>query len=373
MLIFAGAAPYTMDGELPGGRNEFIHWLQDVRDQRGILRNYTKYDNEIRTGRNVKQLVLRALQIARSAPAGPVYLVGPREVMEEQVEPYVLEPGRYTPVAPMALAPEVTAEIATALARARKPLVITSYLGSNPAAVGELVQLADTLAVPVIEASPNHVNFPDTHPMHHGYHWHTAAQNPLLAEADVILVADSDVPWIPAVNRPADDAVIYCIDSDPVKEQLPLWHVPARRFAAADSRVALAQISAFIREHGLAAEELVAARRAENTAIHDAQRAEWAAHEQPRDGVHHPRVPHRVRPGRPGRRGRSPAGRGPPDQRAVGARSRSAPLRPGMIAATSPSSLGWGWVIGAKLAVPDRSGRLPIGDGATFSGLPSAV
>ena len=121
--------------------------------------------------------------------------------------------------------------------------------------------------------------------MHHGYHWHTAAQNPLLAEADVILVADSDVPWIPAVNRPDDDAVIYCIDSDPVKEQLPLWHVPARRFAAADSRVALAQISAFIREHGLAAEELVAARHAENTAIHDAQRGEWAAQEQPRDGV----------------------------------------------------------------------------------------
>jgi acetolactate synthase-1/2/3 large subunit len=86
-----------MDGELPGSRNEFIHWLQDVRDQRGILRDYTKYDNEIRTGRNVKQLVLRALQIARSAPAGPVYLVGPREVMEEQVEPYTLEPGRYTP------------------------------------------------------------------------------------------------------------------------------------------------------------------------------------------------------------------------------------------------------------------------------------
>jgi len=54
LLIFAGAAPYTMDGELPGSRNEFIHWLQDVRDQRGILRNYTKYDNEIRTGRNVK-------------------------------------------------------------------------------------------------------------------------------------------------------------------------------------------------------------------------------------------------------------------------------------------------------------------------------
>ena len=66
VLIFAGAAPFTITGELPGGRNEFIHWIQDVPDQRGILRGYVKYDNEIRTGRNVKQLVHRALQIARS-------------------------------------------------------------------------------------------------------------------------------------------------------------------------------------------------------------------------------------------------------------------------------------------------------------------
>lgn len=75
VLIFAGAAPFTLEGELPGGRNEFIHWIQDVRDQRGILRNYVKYDNEVRTGRNVKQLVQRAMQIARSEPAGPVYLL----------------------------------------------------------------------------------------------------------------------------------------------------------------------------------------------------------------------------------------------------------------------------------------------------------
>ena len=62
----------------PGGRKEFIQWIQDVRDQRGILRNYVKYDNEIRTGKNVKQLVHRALQLVRSESAGLVYLVGAR-------------------------------------------------------------------------------------------------------------------------------------------------------------------------------------------------------------------------------------------------------------------------------------------------------
>src|SRR5699024_2369074 len=84
VLVFAGASPYTQEGEMLGSRNEFIHGFQDVNDQRGIMRGYSKYDNEIRTGKNVKQLVHRSLQIAKSEPQGPVYLMGPREAMEEK-------------------------------------------------------------------------------------------------------------------------------------------------------------------------------------------------------------------------------------------------------------------------------------------------
>ncbi len=87
VLIFAGASPFTQEGELRGSRNEFIQWIQDVFDQRGLVRGYVKYENEIRTGRNVKQLVHRALQFAHSDPKGPVYLVGAREVMEEEMRP----------------------------------------------------------------------------------------------------------------------------------------------------------------------------------------------------------------------------------------------------------------------------------------------
>jgi thiamine pyrophosphate-dependent acetolactate synthase large subunit-like protein len=92
VLIFAGTVPATQEGELPGGRTEFVQWIQDVRDQRGIMRNYVKCDQEIRSGRNVKQLLHRALQVARSEPAGPVYLTATREVMEEQLEPYSVDP-----------------------------------------------------------------------------------------------------------------------------------------------------------------------------------------------------------------------------------------------------------------------------------------
>jgi acetolactate synthase-1/2/3 large subunit len=119
VLVFAGTSPYTLRGELPGTRNEFIHWIQDVRDQRGIMRGYVKYDNEIRTGKNAKQLVHRALQIANSEPKGPVYLTGPREVMEEPLQPHAVDPAAYRPVEPAALTAEVAGEIAAALAAAR--------------------------------------------------------------------------------------------------------------------------------------------------------------------------------------------------------------------------------------------------------------
>jgi acetolactate synthase-1/2/3 large subunit len=52
-LIFAGTSPFTQEGELPGSRNEWVHWVQDVLDQRGIVRGYVKYENELRTGRRI--------------------------------------------------------------------------------------------------------------------------------------------------------------------------------------------------------------------------------------------------------------------------------------------------------------------------------
>ena len=284
VLVFAGTAPYTLSGELPGTRNEFIHWVQDVRDQRGIMRGYVKYDNEMRTGRNVKQLVHRALQIANSEPKGPVYLTGAREVMEEPVVPYAVDPAAYRPVEPAALTAEVTREIALALAGARNPLIITGHLGRDPEAVPALVDLAGLLAIPVIESAAFRVNFPADHPMHRGWQFTTETQNPLLAEADVVLVLDSDIPYIESNNKPADDAAIYVVDIDPLKAGMLLWHVPARRSAAANSRVALEQIAASVRENGFDS-DLVETRRARVTAEHDAQRAAWEAEEHPDNSV----------------------------------------------------------------------------------------
>jgi len=86
--------------------------------------------------------------------------------------------------------------------------------------------------------------------MYQGNHWNHPFQNPRLAEADVVLVIDGDVPWIPTINRPADDAPIFHIDIDPLKEQIPLWYIKARRSFRADAATALGQLNGFFDARG---------------------------------------------------------------------------------------------------------------------------
>lgn len=221
---------------------EFIQWIQDVHDQRGLVRGYMRYDNEIRTGANVKQLVHRAMQFARSDPKGPVYLMAGREVLEAECKPCTVDMERWAPVAPAPLSGANARFLAGALAEARRPLIVTSYLGRNPAAVRLLESLCTRLGSGVLESVPSYVNLPHDHPMYLGSQWNDPTQHPALADADVVLVMDSDVPWIPTKNRPADSARLYHIDIDPLKEQMPLWYIEPHRSFRADTETALGEM-----------------------------------------------------------------------------------------------------------------------------------
>ena len=101
--------------------------------------------------RNVPQIVHRALQTAERDPKGPVYLVAARETMEAGAEPLsiVRSFGGRSPPAP--LPDEAVAEVALALADARRPLVVTSYSGAS-AAVTELMRLCRGHAIGVLES-----------------------------------------------------------------------------------------------------------------------------------------------------------------------------------------------------------------------------
>ncbi|KAI0197921.1 thiamine pyrophosphate enzyme [Astrocystis sublimbata] len=241
IFIFSGLCPSTESGELPGSRTEYANWLQEPHDQKAIVRQYCRYVGEFRTGRNVKQTISRALQFANTAPKGPVYLVATREVLAEELEPYSLQQEHWGPVGPGALPSEAAFQVASALVNAERPLIITGYSGRDWRNPGALVALADCIpGIRVHDTGGSDMCFPMTHIASEGFR---LANHKCSTEADVILVLDCDVPWIPVLNPPSSDkTTIYHIDSDPLNQQISVSFFPAHGRWKADSFTAVSQL-----------------------------------------------------------------------------------------------------------------------------------
>ncbi|KAK4541675.1 hypothetical protein LTR36_007819 [Oleoguttula mirabilis] len=245
VLIFAGLSPYTIEGEYRGSRTEYIHWIQDIPDQKAIVAQYCRYTGEIKRGRNVKQLVNRALSFATSEPRGPVYLVGAREAMEEEIDPYKIDQAVWTPAELGALTAKQLQLVSDALVNAEQPLLITGYSGRNHAAVDALVDLASTIkGLRVLDTGGSDMCFPADHPAWLGLRYGVEES---IRTADVILLLDVDVPWIPTQCKPNSAAKIFHIDVDPLKQQMPVFYVNAIARYKADAETAISQITGHIK------------------------------------------------------------------------------------------------------------------------------
>jgi acetolactate synthase-1/2/3 large subunit len=370
VFVFAGMSPATQEGEAIGSRNEFIHWLQDVHDQRGIVRQYMKYDNELRNPRNVKQIVHRSLQLAHSDPKGPIYLVAAREVMEGKSERVAIDVADWPPIAPTPLGEAAVASLVDAIQKAARPLIVTSYLGRNPAAVAELVRFCRRLGVGVLESAPNAVNYPHSDPMYQGNHWSHPFQNRALAEADFILVVDSDVPWIPTLSKPSEGAAIAIIDVDPLKQSTPLWYINARQCYRADAATAFAQLNARLDRIEIDGE--AAERRRHYAERHEKRKAELDRLEQPDGDVITPEYLTACVRRHVGLDAIA-LSEGITNHPAVW--DHMAREKAGTMFTSGGSSLGWtgGAAIGMKLADPDKTLVSLTGDGSYMFSQPSTV
>lgn len=370
VLIFAGSSPFTQEGEMTGSRNEFIQWIQDVHDQRGLVRGYMRYDNEIRTGANVKQMVHRAMQFARSDPKGPVYLMMAREVMEASCEPRPVDMNRWQPIAPAALGAANARTLVEALAGARRPVIVTSYLGRNADAVAALGELSTRLGVGVMESVPSYVNLPHDHPLYLGNYWNEPGRNEALADADVVLVLDSDVPWIPTKNRPADNARVFHIDVDPLKEQMPLWYIEPHGSYRADAATALREMLDAVQVVA-PADTAVAERTTHYRMMADVRRQALASREMPGQGLTIGRLMAALR--RHIDADTIVLNEGITNYQPVF--DHLAPARAGAMFASGGGSLGWngGAALGAKLARRDATVVAVTGDGSYMFTTPSSV
>lgn len=233
VLIFAGRTPYTVDGVAPGSRDRGIQWFQDQADQTGIVRGYVKWAHELGRTDTLNYLIPRAVQVAASEPAGAVYMTVAREVLMAPMDGVtVLPPERTRPSITGPGDLESLETLADWLADAERPLLIAGDVGRHPEAVASLTALAELIGA-IVNDKSGPLNLPLSHPL---FRWDATAA---LREADVVLILDSQVPWVPKDAQPLDTARIAQIDVDPVKASIPLWGFPVTLPLLGDTSKAL--------------------------------------------------------------------------------------------------------------------------------------
>lgn len=275
VLLMAGRAPFTTRGELLGTRDTYVHFVQEPFDQASIVRPYTKWEYNLPSGVVAKEALRRAHMVMMSDPKGPVYMTFPRETLTElwsegQIRSYPQE--RFEAARVGAVDARSVEIIADRLLAAERPLLITAYAGRNHATVGVLDELARFAGLRVVEFSPIHVNLPHDSPCHGGF---TPAR--ALAEADVGLLVDVDVPWIPK-DMPDNPSTWWAhVDIDAEKRGFPMWTFPANLRLQGDSHRFLADLLAVLKEKADAAFRKRAEARVEGLAAEAKARREQAA------------------------------------------------------------------------------------------------
>ena len=268
IFFTSGRTPIT-DGDRVGARDLPIHWGQEMRDQAGMLREYVKWDYELRYSEQVELIVDRGLAIAMSEPRGPVYLSLPREALAAPVEDFAYgdQPVMQAPAACWP-APEAIEQAAEILAKAERPLVIAGRGPSNEEGYAALAGLAERFVIPVAHFWPSRLALATDHPMHVGYD-----VGPWLADADAVVVLDAMVPWIPKGATLPDGCRVIQIGPDPLFADLPMRSFPASLAIAADVPATLDALGAALAARGVD-QAAKATRRRERITERNADRQE---------------------------------------------------------------------------------------------------
>jgi len=246
LMLMAGRAPYTSHGELPGTRDTFVNFVQEPYDQGGLVRQYVKWDYNLPSGVIAKEALRRAHSMMQSDPKGPVYLTFARETLtqnwrDDQLLDFPVQ--TYGPTPALGTDPDAVEQVVDRLLAAQHPLIITSYSGRNPDTVATLDALARLAGIRVIECNAVDLNIPHDSPCFSGF-----VPGAHVAQADVGLMVDVDVPWIPR-DTPVDPKTWWAhIDVDIDKRSYPMWSFPRHLKMPGDSGRILAQILARLQQ-----------------------------------------------------------------------------------------------------------------------------
>jgi acetolactate synthase I/II/III large subunit len=164
----------------------------------------------------------------------------PRETLAEQwddADMPAYPPARYGSVQAGGIEPARADAIAQALMAADNPIALTAYLGRKPGAVAVLDRLARACGIRVAEFNSIDLNIPQDSPCFAG-----SDPLPLLEHADLGLLLDSDVPFVPQSAKRASAMKWIQIDVDPLKADFPMWGFPTDMRIQGDCAIVLQQV-----------------------------------------------------------------------------------------------------------------------------------
>jgi acetolactate synthase-1/2/3 large subunit len=253
VIVAAGRTPITEKGHF-GSRNRPIHWAQEMFDQAGMVRELVKWDYELRMPDQIGDVVARAYELSMTSPRGPVYLVLPREPLSAPLPEPPVASKRAVPTPPHP-DPQAISQLAAWIAAAERPVLINAAAG-DPQTVETLACIAERYAIPVVAHSARVMALPSSHPMHCGFD--SAA---LLAQADLAIVIECDVPYHPSLTQPADGCRFVHIGEDAIFQRYPMRSFPADLAITAQARHALAALEIALEPHHAAMKGQIEARR----------------------------------------------------------------------------------------------------------------
>ncbi len=359
IVVMAGRTPWTTKNELPGARDVYVHWLQEMYDQADMVRQMVKWDHEISTVENASLIVQSAFRIAATEPCGPVYITLPREVMAAKLPGGIAyNPVDFSPAVSSQGDAAALREAAKLLVQAQNPVILVRNVGRHPEAVTALVELAEKLAIPV-SSSDVYMNFPMQH-------WARSTAD--IQNRDVILMVDHDVPW-GAVDPPKTTKIIS-MDSDPMRLKQPLWGFPVHIPITCDSSKTLPIFTQMTDEFITSArKKAFAERKAE------LQAAKKAADEQTRASIEKARTAFPLSPVWI----RECVNRVSDENTIllweIAANGQGDRTPPGHVFSQNAANLGNAWprAVGIKMAAPEKMVIASGGDGSAVFSNPEAV
>ena len=233
VLLIAGRAPMSTFDGATGGRDTYVHFIQEPFDQASVVRPYVKWEYNLAWPSMAHEVVSRAGAVMQSDPTGPVYLTLPREVLAAPVD--AASVGAYghqnhLPVKAQGADASAVRAIAEQLMRSDNPMLVTAYAGRNREAPALIEKLAVLCGMRVCEFNTIYMNIRRDSPYFAGY-------NPaaFTEQADFGLMVDVDVPWIPKTTRVNPNAYWAQLDVDAIKRDIPMWGFPLNARIEGDS------------------------------------------------------------------------------------------------------------------------------------------